>query len=125
MSRFIPAVIVVAVAATSGAAARQAPTFKAGTNTVSIYATVIEKDGRLSPHLERDDFSIYDNGQKQPITVFSSDVQPITVVIMLDRSDSMQPNFDLERNAAQAFLGRLLPNDKVRVGSFGDEIRID
>ena len=72
----------------------QPPTFTTGTRTVAVYATVTNAEGRLVPDLSRDDFAIDDNGKRQVLTLFSNDIQPITVVMLLDRSGSMVPNFD-------------------------------
>ena len=103
---------------------QQPPTFRTGTKTVAVYATVTDKDGRLLPDLERDVFEVRDNGKPQPITVFSNDVQPITVVMMLDRSGSMRGNFRLVEEAAAEFVRRLGPEDKARIGSFAERIDI-
>jgi VWFA-related protein len=105
--------------------ARQEPQFKSGARTVAVYATVTGDDGRLVPDLTRDDFEIYDNGKLQPITVFANDIQPITIVVMLDRSGSMKANFRLVEAAGEAFVGRLLPADKARIGSFAVRIQVD
>jgi VWFA-related protein len=57
--------------------------------------------------------------------LFDAGVQPITVVMMLDRSGSMMQNFRLVRNAAEQFVGLLLPGDKARIGSFANRIQVD
>ena len=54
--------------------------FRTSVDTVSIYATVSDADGRLEPNLVKDDFTVLDDGQPREITLFSSDTQPITVV---------------------------------------------
>ena len=100
-------------------------TFKTGAHTVAVYATVTDAEGRLVPDLGRGDFEIYDNGKLQPLTIFANDIQPITIVVMLDRSGSMQANFRLVEAAAEAFVKRLLPADKARIGSFAARIQID
>jgi VWFA-related protein len=105
-------------------AGQQAP-IRTGARTVAVYTTVTDKDGRLVPDLERDAFEIYDNGKLQPTTVFSSELQPITVVMMLDRSGSMRGNFRLVEAAAEAFVRRLRPDDKARIGSFAQRIQVD
>ena len=97
---------------------QQAARFRSGTNTVSVYATVVDEAGRLVPNLTRDDFEVFDNGQRQPLSVFESARQPITIVMMLDRSGSMTRNFTLVRDAADVFIGRLASEDRARVGSF-------
>jgi VWFA-related protein len=116
----------IGVAAFGGARpALQEPTFKAGNRTVAIYATVTNGDGRLVPDLSRDGFTIFDNGKPQPLTLFANDLQPITVVMLLDRSGSMRANFTLVEQAAEQFVAVMLPTDKARIGSFSNRIQVD
>jgi len=103
----------------------QPPSFSTATRTVAVYATVTNPSGRLVTDLTRSDFTISDDGKPQALTLFSNDVQPITIVVLLDRSSSMQPNFDLEAQGAEAFVRAMGPDDKARIGSFANEIRID
>jgi len=106
-------------------AAQQEPTFRATTRTVPVYVTVTSAEGRLVPDLGRDDFEIYDNGKLQSISVFANDIQPIMVVLMLDRSGSMVDNFRRVQSAAEQFVMRLLPTDQARIGSFSFRIQVD
>ena len=103
--------------------AQQQPTFRGGTSIVPILATVLDESGRLVPDLEREDFTVLDNGKPQEIVFFQNDVQPFTVVVTLDFSFSMNNNLDLLRAAAEQFLLRMLPSDKAQVGAFSDKIR--
>jgi VWFA-related protein len=105
-------------------APQQTAQFRGGTQTVPIYATVTNRDGRLVPDLLQEHFEIYDNGEKRPITVFRSDVQPITVVTMLDTSGSMTLYLDTLKDAAEQFTLRLLPEDRAKVGGFSDKIQV-
>jgi Ca-activated chloride channel homolog len=98
--------------------------FRTSVDTVSIYATVSDSDGRLVPDLVKEDFTVLDDGTPREITLFSSDVQPITVVIMLDMSGSMFPRFLRLRTSTLSFVDALLPHDRAQIGSFGDEIAI-
>jgi VWFA-related protein len=119
-------VLLCAVAAgTTLAGTSQKPTFHTDTNTVSLYTTVLDSRGHLVSDLTRDDFEILDNGVPQPLTVFDNGVQPITLVMMLDRSGSMVQNYRLVREAAEEFVANLLPDDRTRIGSFSTRIRID
>ena len=101
------------------------PTFRNDVRTVAVYATVMGADGRLVPDLPRDAFSILDNGRRQDLTLFANDVQPITVVMLLDRSGSMKPNFSIVQEAAERFVDVMLPSDKARIGSFANRIQVD
>ncbi len=107
------------------AAPGQPPQFGAANRTVAVYATVTGARGRLVPDLTRDDFLVDDNGKRQTLTLFSNDVQPITLIMLLDRSGSMKPNFDLQIRAAETFIHGMLPEDRLRIGNFGKDIVID
>ena len=120
------ALIVVALLMDAAAlGAGQEATFKAAIRTVAVYATVTGPDGRLLPDLPREAFSVLDNGKAQELTLFANDVQPITVVMLLDRSVSMRANFTLVEQAAERFVEALQPSDKARIGSFSNRIQVD
>src|SRR3984893_4149609 len=99
------------------------PTFKSGTQVVSLFVTVADAQKRLVPGLAQEDFDVFDNDKSQPIIYFDNSVLPITVVVMLDTSGSMTLTIDLLKQAAEQFLIRLLPDDKARVGAFNDKIQ--
>lgn len=96
--------------------------FRSGTRLVSLYATVIDPQKRLVTDLTQQDFEILDNEKPQEIQLFSNEIQPITIVTMLDTSASMTGNLELLKQAAEQFLIRLLPKDKGLVGAFNDKI---
>jgi Ca-activated chloride channel homolog len=106
-------------------AAQQGPTFKSGTQVVSIFATVTDPQKRLVPNLTQEDFQVFDNDKPQPVIYFDNSIRPINVVVMLDTSGSMTLTIDLLKQAAEQFLLRLLPEDKGRVGAFNDKIQFN
>src|SRR6476469_1242901 len=108
-----------------GQQGQQEQIFRTGLKAVAVYVTVSDDEGRLVPNLAKDDFEVYDNGKKQEITLFDNGVQPITLVMLLDRSGSMVGNFSLVRSAAEQFVGQLLPADKARIGSFANRVQVD
>jgi len=118
-------VFAVATSAALVAQQPQGPTFKAGTQVVSLFVTVADAQKRLVPDLAKEDFDVFDNEKPQAITYFDNSVHPITVVVMLDTSGSMTLTIDLLKQAAEQFLIRLLPDDKARVGAFNDKIQIN
>jgi VWFA-related protein len=122
MKRIAGFTLAVVLAGAAALVAQQAPAFRAGVQTVPIYATVVDASGRLVPSLEREHFEVLDNGVVQPLSFFESDVQPIKVVVMLDTSGSMTLHLKLLMQAAEQFVLRLLPADRARIGSFSDKI---
>ncbi|HEV3140888.1 MAG TPA: VWA domain-containing protein [Vicinamibacterales bacterium] len=121
MTRVLAPVVIVAAVATLGA--QQQPTFKSGTQIVSLFVTVQDAQKRLVPNLAQGDFEIFDNDKPQTITYFDASLHPINVVAMLDTSGSMTLTIDLLKQAAETFVMRLLPDDKARVGAFNDKIQ--
>ena len=105
--------------------AQQGPVFRAGTETVPVFVTVIGSDGRLATDLTADSFQILDNGRPQKITLFDATIQPVSIVIMLDMSGSMSGNIHTLRTAAVQMFTRLLPADKARGGNVGNRIDIE
>ena len=123
-SRLVPGALVALALAAGIPAAAQQPTFRSSTQVVSLFATVLDAQNRLVPDLTQDDFQILDNDKPQKLTVFQSENQPITVVVMLDTSGSMTASIQLLKAAAEQFIMRLLPEDKGAVGAFNDKIEL-
>ena len=114
--------IVGGVVAVSAAFSQQQPTFKSGTRTVPVYASVFNPEGRLVPGLEQADFEIYDNGKKQTLTIFDNKPIPFSAALTLDSSISMEMNLPLMQDAAVQFVIRLAPDDRCIVGFFNSKI---
>ena len=116
------AVAALALLIAASPSAQQQPTFRASARTVALYVTVQDKDGRLVSGLERDAFEVRDNGRPVAITQFSNAIQPITMVLLVDMSGSMAHRYRQARDAMLELVEALLPEDRVRVGTFGDRI---
>jgi hypothetical protein len=106
------------------ASAQEKAVFKSGIQTIVLHATVRSDDGRMVPDLSAEDFEVRDEGQPVQISVFSSDPQPITVALLLDMSGSMIGHFLRVREATRFFVDAIQPGDRVRIGTFGDEVAI-
>lgn len=98
--------------------------FRSSTRIVPVVTTVLDANGRLVPSLEQDEFTILDNGKPQEIVFFQDEVQPFTVVVMMDKSASMTANLDVLDKAVEQFILRMLPADKGQVGAFSDKIEM-
>ena len=116
-------ILAIGVVGVLGAAAQQ-PTFRGRGDSVRVFVTVTDRDGRLVTTLSQSDFEVRDEGRPQPITLFDNTPQPIRLVVMLDVSGSMEGNLPLLRAGAEQLFARLRPDDEARVGTFGREIVI-
>ena len=120
MRLLVTSMLVIVTAATGAA---QQPIFRSSTRIVPVLTTVTDAQGRLVPTLDKDQFTILDNGKPQEISFFLNEVQPFTAVVMMDFSASMTANLDRLKSAAEQFLIRMLPDDKAQVGAFSDKIQ--
>jgi Ca-activated chloride channel homolog len=127
LSRGLGGIAAILVAAATLAARpqdppQQPPVFRGVTETVAVYATVIDRYGEMVRNLEREDFIVEDDGRRQELTVFVKGFQPITAMVLVDTSASMTLNLDLARTAAEQLVIRMMPGDQVRVGSLSDRL---
>lgn len=107
-----------------GAAQEPRTVFKAAARTVVLHATVSAADGRLVPDLPREAFTVLDNGRPVDVTVFSNDPQPLTVAMLIDMSGSVARHFLRVRAATREFINALHPADRVRIGTFGEDVAL-
>jgi VWFA-related protein len=98
--------------------------FRAGQETVRVFTTVTDRNGRLVTTLGRSAFAVRDDGKPQPLTVFDNTPQPIRLIVMLDVSGSMEGNLQLLRASSEQLFNRLRPDDLARVGTFGHDVTI-
>jgi VWFA-related protein len=113
-----------AIAATLSARAQEGFTFKSGVDLVNVTATVTGADGRFVSGLTKDDFIVYDDGQPQAITHFSSERVPVSLGIALDASGSMTED---KMAKARAAIGRFVtdllePDDELFFVEFADDV---
>jgi Ca-activated chloride channel family protein len=97
--------IVVSAAAAIGAQSQEGFRFKSGVEFVNVTATVTDSNGRFVSGLRQEDFTVYEDGQIQDVSHFSSDRVPVSLGIALDASGSMSPE---KLAAARAAIERLI-----------------
>jgi Ca-activated chloride channel family protein len=98
--------------------------FRSNVDMVAIYPLVTGPEGRFITDLRQQDFEVFDNGKPANITIFSSARQPITALLLLDMSASMEDRWMRVRDAAVRFVDALEPDDRLRIGTFGSEIAL-
>jgi VWFA-related protein len=96
---------------------------KVDVNVVNILASVRDKKGTLMPHLEKQDFTILEDGKPQPIKYFSRETDlPLTIGLLVDTSASQQNLIGIEKNAASQFFSQVLrKKDEAFLMMFGEE----
>jgi VWFA-related protein len=97
---------------------------RVSTSLITIPAEVMDRSGRYIGNLNKDDFRIYENGVEQELAYFASVAQPFTVALLLDVSGSTQSRLQAIRSAANTFISRLRPNDRVLLVSFDGKVNV-
>src|SRR5215217_6612091 len=97
---------------------------RVSTTLVTIPVSVMDRDGRYVPNLQKEEFRIWEDGVEQDVAFFQSVDKPFSVVLMLDTSPSTQFRLEDIQDAAISFVNQLRNDDRVMVVSFNDDIKI-
>jgi len=113
-----------ALASGRGAVRAQQPTFGVGIEVINLNVSVTDGRNRYVTDLGRDDFSIFEDGVKQKISLFTHENLPISLVLMLDTSASMEEKIQTAQQAAIRFVGTLKETDRAQIVQFNDRATV-
>jgi len=103
---------------------QQGPPFRsASSDLVVLSATVLDKNGGFVEGLNRERFTIYEEGKRQPIELFSNEDTPVSVGLIIDNSASMRPKIGEVVAATIAFAKSSHPEDELFTLSFNDRVQ--
>lgn len=94
------------------------------TEEILVPVSVRDQTGVPVGGLSADRFLVYDNGVRQEINSFNRQRVPANIILLLDASGSVFSRMRFIREAAKGFLKGLLPEDKVCVMQFADEVEL-
>ncbi|MGH9647302.1 MAG: VWA domain-containing protein [Bryobacteraceae bacterium] len=105
----------------------KAQTIKVDVKLVRLLVSVKDARGELVGSLERPDFSVFDSGVKQDISVFEHHTEvPLSVSLLVDTSGSTSSNLRYETTSIEKFLRALLregnTGDAASLYAFNDEV---
>jgi Ca-activated chloride channel family protein len=96
---------------------------KLNATLVQVPATVTDRSGKFVTDLSREDFTLFEDGKRRDISLFSVLKQPFTAALVLDTSNSAQDRLKAIQNAAVDFTSQLRPGDRMMAISFDNEVR--
>src|SRR5581483_1668619 len=99
--------------------------FKAKVEEVVLHATVLDEHQRMVTELDKNDFTIYEDGIRQTITSFRREDIPVSIGIIIDNSGSMRLKRPAVNQAAINLVRASNPQDEVFVVNFNDEYYLD
>jgi Ca-activated chloride channel family protein len=89
---------------------------------VTLSVTVEDSQGRFVTGLAREHFHVYDNGEPQPIELFTAEAVPATIGLVIDCSGSMRGRRDDVTAAVTAFAGISHPLDEIFTIHFNEAV---
>jgi len=84
---------------------------------------VTDKRGQFVANLDRERFTVYDNGRRVPVELFSKEDTPVTVGLIIDTSGSMRAKLGEVIAATLRFASSSHPDDELFVIRFNDNAR--
>lgn len=98
---------------------------KVDVDLVTIDALVLQKKtARVVGDLQKDDFTIAEDGVKQTITHFSQDSLPISMLLLIDRGGCLDPFGTEVQTAARHAIAGLKPADEVAVMTYHNDVEL-
>jgi Ca-activated chloride channel homolog len=88
---------------------------------VLVPVTITDPMNRLVTGLEKENFTLSDNGQMQEIRHFSSEDAPVSLGVIFDISGSMSNKIDKSREAVVEFFRTANPEDEFFVITFSEK----
>jgi VWFA-related protein len=89
---------------------------------VVLYATVREGKARFVGDLEKQNFTVLEDGKPQPLLSFSREDVPVAIGLLVDNSQSMMNKRDEVIAAAKAFVRASKPNDEIFILHFNEQL---
>jgi len=85
-------------------------TYRVSVDLVNVLCSAFDKNtNSFVTNLTQDDFTVYEDGQKQEIKNFARETNmPLTIAMLIDTSDSVAPKLKFEQEAAISFFQSIL-----------------
>lgn len=100
------------------------PTFAVSVDLIKVPITVFGDSGAPLGGLNRNDFHLYEDGQLQQIRSFNIETSPVSVVLLLDCSGTVEKEWKQIKAAAENFADALSKGDRVSVINFSDDVEL-
>ncbi len=99
--------------------------FHTSVDEVVLHATVIDDKKRIITDLQRNAFTVFEDGKPQTITSFRHEDIPVAMGIVIDNSGSMREKRDRVNKAALNLVRASNSQDQVFIVNFNDEYYLD
>jgi Ca-activated chloride channel family protein len=98
----------------------QAPIFGTGIEIINLNLSVTDAGNNFVTDLGQPDFAVFEDGIRQELSLFTHENLPISMVLMIDTSASMEEKLPTAQAAAIRFTKTLRPQDSAQIVQFND-----
>jgi Ca-activated chloride channel family protein len=98
--------------------------FRSGVDLITLNVTVTDHEQRFVANLGKRDFTILEDDRPQTVAFFAHSGVPMTAVLVIDTSGSMDDALGAAQEAAASFVRRLGSGDRVAIVDFDTRVRI-
>jgi Ca-activated chloride channel homolog len=102
-------------------------TYRVNVDLVNVLCSVFDKNtNSFVTNLTQEDFSVYEDNQKQEIKNFARETDlPLTIAMLIDTSQSVAPKLRFEQDAAIGFFQSILrEKDRAMLLSFDSDVTL-
>jgi Ca-activated chloride channel family protein len=96
-------------------------TLHADSTLVVIPITVTDSKNHFVLNIERECFSLFEDGVRQRISQFADEDAPLSIGLLVDVSGSMGGKLEVSKNAVAEFLKTMNPDDEAFLIEFSDQ----
>lgn len=96
------------------------PEFGTGIEIINLNLSVTDRADNYVTDLDSSDFAVFEDGIRQELSLFTHENLPISMVIMIDTSASMEEKIRTAQGAAIRFTKTLRPVDLAQIVQFND-----
>jgi Ca-activated chloride channel family protein len=98
--------------------------FEAGIEIVNLTVSVTDRRSRYVTGLDQEQFAVFEDGVRQELSLFTHENLPISLVLIVDTSASMDEKLSAAQTAAIRFIKTLRPQDLAQLVQFNDRITV-
>ena len=91
---------------------------------VTLNVSVTDRDGRYVSGLTQDDFAVLEDARPQLLERFAATDHPLSLIVLLDASASMQSRLPVVRESVRRLLDTLGPHDRMQLVQFNNRISV-
>jgi VWFA-related protein len=103
--------------------AKQEPSFRTSASELVVLPVVVtDRQGRHVSDVAGGKFTVYDNGRRVPIELFTNEDTPVTIGLVIDASSSMRGRIGEVVTASMAFARSSNPQDELFALRFNDDV---